>query len=199
MKKINALILTGVLAAGLPMLAAAASLDDLTKKCASCHGDDGNSNNEKVPNIAGMSAAYFTESMKGYKEGRRPALKVKSDSGEETDMNEVAKKLTDADVQALAGFYSGKKFSPRTQPVDAAKVAAGKKAFKSCEKCHEDGGKLSDDDVYTMAGQWKPYLQHEFKLFSSGEREMPKKMATAFKKLNDEQMEAIIEFLAAGK
>lgn len=197
MKKTSVLILAGVLAAGLPMIVAAA--DDLTKKCASCHGADGNSDNEKVPNIAGMSVAYFTESMKGYKEGGRPALKVKSDSGEETDMNEVAKKLTDADVQTLASFYSGKKFVPRKQPVDASKAAAGKRAFKSCEKCHEEGGRLSDDDVYTMAGQWKPYLQHEFKLFASGEREMPKKMASAFKKLSKEQQEAIIEFLAAAK
>lgn len=198
MKRLTAVCLLGMLAAA-PFTAASAGVDDMAKKCASCHGADGNSKHEEVPNIGGMSAVYLHDTMMAYQAGERPGKKFKSDDGDETDMNAVAKKLTEDDINAIAKYYAGKKFVKHEQKVDSAKAATGKKLFKKeCEKCHSEGGTVADDDASILAGQWKAYLQHEFELFSSEEREMPKKMRKRFEGLSDEDKANLIEFFAGG-
>ena len=47
---------------------------------------------------------------------------------------------------------------------------------KYCEKCHEDGGRSSEDDAGILASQMMPYLRNTMADFTSGGREMPKKM-----------------------
>jgi len=198
MKKLTAFCLLGALAAA-PFATASAGVEEMAQKCASCHGDNGNSKHEEVPNIGGLSAPYLNDTMMAYKDGIRPGKKFKPDDGEETDMNAVAEKLSEEDIQNLADFYAAKKFVKHEQKVDPKLAEAGKRVFdKACEKCHSEGGSIAEDDASILAGQWKVYLQHEFELFSSGEREMPKKMAKRFDKLNDEQKAALIEFLAGG-
>ena len=59
--------------------AAVADVNKLVKECADCHEKDGNSKNLETPSIAGMSSAFFTDAMKGYKNATRPALKIKED------------------------------------------------------------------------------------------------------------------------
>lgn len=199
MKRSASFFLLGVCAMAMPFTMATAGVDDIAKKCATCHGDNGNSSHQEVPNIGGMSKAYLNDTMQAYKAGDRPGKKFKPENGEETDMNEVAKKLSDEDIEAIAAFYAGKKYVPHEQEVDAKLAAVGKKLFtKYCEKCHSKGGTVADDDAALLAGQWKPYLKHEFELFSSGEREMPKKMRKRYEKLDEKKIEAIIEYLAGG-
>lgn len=198
MKKLTAICLLGALASA-PFTTASADVAEMAKKCASCHGADGNSKHEEVPNIGGMSATYLHDTMMAYQAGDRPGKTFKPDDGEETDMNAVAKKLSEDDINALAAYYAGKAFVAHEQEVDAKYAAAGKKLFdKACEKCHSEGGTVADDDAGILAGQWKAYLTHEFELFTSGERPMPKKMAKRFNKLDEKKKEAIIEFLAGG-
>ena len=187
------------LLASAPFATASADVAEMAKQCASCHGTDGNSKHEEVPNIGGMSAAYLHDTMMAYKDGDRPGKKFKPEDGEETDMNEVAKKLSEDDIQALADYYAGKEFVMHEQEVDAKYAAAGKKIFKSeCEKCHSEGGTVADDDASILAGQWKAYLEHEFELFTSGDRVMPKKMEKRYEKLSDGKKKALTEFLAGG-
>lgn len=198
MKKLSTFCLLGVLAS-VPFTSATAGVKEMAMKCASCHGENGNSKHEEVPNIGGMSALYLHDTMMSYKDGTRPGRKFKPDDGEETDMNAVAKKLSEGDIQNLADFYAAKKFAKHEQKVDPKLAEAGKHVFdKGCEKCHSEGGSVAEDDASILAGQWKTYLKHEFELFSSGEREMPKKMAKRYEKLSEQEKEALLEFLAGG-
>jgi len=168
-------------------------------KCAACHGDDGNSADPKVPSIAGFSAITITDMLEEYRSGDRKGDKYKPEGGDETDMNAVTKELSESDSEAVAEFYAGKKFKMQTNEVNAKLAKKGRKIHdKKCEKCHSEGGSLPDDDAALLAGQWKDYLVKEFGKLSNDERPMPKKMKKKFKKLNDAQKAALIEFYAGG-
>jgi sulfide dehydrogenase cytochrome subunit len=178
---------------------AQAAPEELLKSCASCHGEDGNVDDLNVPNIAGLSEVYFIDNMLAYKSGDRPGISYKPKDGEETDMGEISKDLSEADIEALAAFYAEQKYQPREQAVDAALAAKGKEVFDdACEKCHSEGGAVAEDDAGILAGQGKPYLQAQFKLYDEGSRYMPKKMASKWEELSDDDKAALIEFMAGG-
>ena len=169
------------------------------EKCAACHGKDGNSDDPKVPKIAGFSAATITDMLEEYRSGDREGDKYKPKDGEETDMNEVAKSLSEEDAEAVAEYYAKQKFVPAPNKFDAKLAKKGAKVHeKRCEKCHSEGGSLADDDAAILAGQWKEYLEEQFEELSKGERPAPKKMMKKFKKLKEDQKKALIEFYAAG-
>ena len=168
-------------------------------KCANCHGKEGVSSDSKLPIIAGYSAPTITDMLEEYRSGDREAEKYKPKEGEETDMNAVAKDLSEEDSEAVAEYIAGLTFKKASNKFDAKLAKKGAKIHdKRCEKCHSEGGSSPDDDAAILAGQWKEYLQKEFDKLSKGDRPMPKKMKKKFKKLNDKQKAALIEFYASG-
>lgn len=187
---------------GLGAISASAMADGASMakdKCSACHGKDGNSKNGKVPNIAGFSETALTDMMGAYKSGDRTGDKFKPEGGDETDMNEVTKDLSDDDIAALAKYYSGQTYTPHHGEADAKLAKKGaKKHDKSCEKCHSDGGTNPEDDASLLAGQPREYLERAFEKLSKGEQPMPKKMKKKFKKLKDAQKKALIEYYVSG-
>jgi len=199
MKMIANLTCAALLGLTLPAGTLLADTQSLADKCDQCHGTDGNSDDGKVPNIAGMSAIYISDTLNAYVSGDRKGVKYKPKDGEESDMGEVASKLNEDDISALSEHYAGKTFKLHVQDADAAMAAKGRKLFdKSCEKCHSDQGTVADDDAGILLGQWKPYLEEQFQLFAHGSRIMGKKMKKKFDALSDEEKADILEFLAAG-
>ena len=195
-----ALFGAGLLAMTVPTVSFAADLSKMTHECEECHGKNGNSEHPEVPNIAGYSATYIHDAMMAYKEGDRPGVKFKNDDGEEESMNEVAKELSEDDINALADHYSKQTFKSHAgdQKTDPKLVKKGEKLFKhKCKKCHADFGTDPDDDAGILGGQWMKYLEHQFKMFHDGDREMPKKMKKKFKKLKEADYEAIIHALGS--
>ncbi|RMG35074.1 MAG: cytochrome c [Gammaproteobacteria bacterium] len=198
--KLLTLLLTAGMLLGLAPVTQAADVDKIAHECDECHGKDGNSDDPKVPNIAGYSAKYLEDALNDYKSGDRPGVKYKNDEGEESDMNEVAKKLSDDDIKAIAEHYSKKTFKSHAgeQKTDPKLVKRGEKLFKKkCKKCHADFGTDPEDDAGILGGQWMEYLRHQFDMFASGEREMPKKMKKKFKKIKKKDYEAIIHALGS--
>ena len=195
-KTLLASMLSGVI---LAVTAPSAVLaDDLADKCDHCHGKNGNSEDEKVPSIAGFSAVTLEEIIEDYKSGERPADKYKPKDGDETDMLEISKKLSDDDIKKIAAHYAGQKFIPQKQPFDAALAKKGAKVHKkNCEKCHADNGSNADDDAAILAGQWRSYLKRQMDLILAKERTVPKKMRKKIKKLKEGDVEALIEFYAS--
>ena len=50
-----------------------------------------------------------------------------------------------------------------------------------------------------MTGQWKPYLEQQFKEFKTGKRQIPELMKLKINKLNDDDIKALIEYFASAK
>ncbi len=200
LKLFGVTVAAGLLALAAPLAVSAADGAKLAEKCADCHGKDGNSDKDQVPNIAGFSAPYLEDTMKAYRGGDRPGTKFKKDDGTETDMNEVAKDLSDDDISALASFYEGQKFKSHAseQKTDPALVSHGAQLFDDgCKKCHNEFGSDPSDDAGLLAGQWMPYMREQFKNFESGKRDMPKKMKTKFDEINKDDYEAVIQALGS--
>jgi sulfide dehydrogenase cytochrome subunit len=162
----------------------------LANTCAGCHGTGGNSVGPASPTIAGKSAEYIKDIMAQYKSGDRHS----------TIMGRIAKGYSDEEIALMADFYAGKSFESNAakQKLDAAKVEAGSKLYKkNCSKCHDENGSLPDDDSGILAGQWLPYLQFTMEDFRGGRSQMTKKMKKKVDKLDDEQIEALLQFFAS--
>jgi sulfide dehydrogenase cytochrome subunit len=113
-----------------------------------------------------MKKETLVAAMEAYKSGERPS----------TIMGRIAKGYTTEEFNAMGDFFAGQKIVHYGQSFDADKAKAGAKLHdKYCEKCHEKGGRI-DDETAILAGQWMPYLTFSMEDYTSGSREMPKKM-----------------------
>jgi len=169
------------------------------EKCESCHGPDGNSKYDEVPNIAGLSEYYLTEAMKAYgkKKDGRPSENFKAEGQEETNMKAVVKDFSEDQIKALAKYFSEQEFEAREQEFDADLAKAGEKVYKKrCRKCHTDKGREADDDAGILAGQSMTYLKKQLGYFQDGSRWMDDKMAKQLKKLKDGDIDKLLHFFA---
>jgi len=212
----NALIATGLaLCAPAAMAGDMASGTMLSNACAACHGPAGNSGGPAIPSIAGLSKNYFIAAMLAYKYDNDEAAiekvvaanpsRLSADEFEAlprtaTVMGRIAKGYEDAEIFAMADVFASQPFAPAAQAVDAALARKGATVHEnSCEKCHEDGGKTSVDDVGILAGQWMTYLGHALADFRNRDRKMPKKMASKMKDLNDADIDALLHFYGSAQ
>lgn len=181
----GALSLTAGLAAAEAQTAAM-----LSNTCAPCHGTLGASAGLSMPALAGQSKAAIVEAMKEFKSGERPG----------TVMGRLAKGYSDADVEAIAGFFAKQKPPVANQTVDAGKAdKGGLLQEKHCGRCHLEDGKEGKDNSPVLAGQWLKYLQLQMDDYVSGRRKMGEKMAEKVKPLSKDDLEAILHFYASVK
>jgi cytochrome c553 len=61
-----------------------------------CHGEQGISSNDLWPNIAGQKEKYMIKQIKEFKAGKR----------EDALMTNIAKDLSDKEIDELAAYYS---------------------------------------------------------------------------------------------
>lgn len=186
----HAMLLGSVLLLGSAQLMAAPSASMLANTCAGCHGTNGISHGPAAPNIAGKSATYINDVMASYKSGDRHS----------TIMGRIAKGYTEEEIALIAEYYAAQphQSAAAKQKLDADKVAAGAKIYeKNCSKCHDENGSLPDDDSGILAGQWLPYLQYTMEDYRGGRSEMTKKMKKKVEKLNDDEIEAVLQFFAS--
>jgi len=182
----------------------AADVNKLVGNCASCHGKDGASTESDVPIIGGYSAPFIVDSLIAYKKKARPCpeseYRTGDKKGQKSDMCSVAKDLSEADMKQLGQYFASKKFVRAQQKFDPALAKKGKELHeRSCDKCHSEGGSLASDDAGIMAGQWMPYLKEQFKEFKAGKRPMVKKMQPKMEKLEQADIDALINFYGSFK
>ncbi len=180
----------------------AQSLQETITFCEECHGTGGVSSESDIPTIVGLSDIAISDILLAYQDDSRAAISSTFRFGDttrpETNMNDITKKLSEAEIEALAQHYSAGTFVPASQPFDAAKAAIGAKIHKvQCAKCHEEGGTSRDDDVGILAGQWSPYLRTALTNFRNDSRDTEPKMLKLVKKLSEDEIEALINYWAS--
>ena len=181
---------TGVLAISALAHAAPPSAAMLSYACAGCHGTNGGSAGPTMPSLASQSKEAIEAAMKKFRSGERPS----------SIMGRLAKGYTDAEISAMAEFFSKQKLHVTSQTVDAAKVKKGASLQESnCGRCHIEDGKEGKDDTPVMASQWLPYMQMQMEMYQSGKRKMPEKMAEKVKPLSAADIEALLYFYASVK
>lgn len=182
-------------------IALAAEVEALAEDCNGCHGKDGVSAEPTIPIIAGYSAPYITDSLLNYKDEARPCTEATYSGGpnkdKASDMCKAVAGLSEGDMEALGSYYAEKTFVPAKQEFDAAKAKLGEEIHSNCDKCHEDGGSVQEDDAGLLSGQWTPYLKRTFDQFISGERSQPKKMKKKLDKLSPDDIDALLHYYAS--
>ena len=130
--------------------------------CVACHGQTGVSSSPEFPNIAGQNAAYLAIQLTAFRDGTRsnPA------------MAPFVSGLSDADIAALAAFYSSQARATAATG-DPALVSAGENLSGACKACHGMAGVPVANEWPVLAGQQAPYLQKQLAAFKSGERVNP--------------------------
>jgi len=76
--------------------AARAQQTDLVGACAPCHGADGVARDGEVPNLAGQNELYLLNQLRAFHEGRRT----------HKEMRFMSRNLSEADMQAIAAYFS---------------------------------------------------------------------------------------------
>lgn len=129
LRGIGPAIAAALWAAGLTAAPAAAqSLQERLQLCGTCHGENGNSQMEKTPSLAGQPELFLTNQLILFRERLR-----KSEI-----MEPFVKGIADTDIVALAAHYARLPPQPGSEPSDATLSARGAELAKAmhCGSCH---------------------------------------------------------------
>lgn len=158
--------------------------------CVMCHGENGRSQTEDIPSLAGQPADFITLQMILFREGIRlvPA------------MNQFAANMPDRDVEDLAAFFASLPPGPPDdrRPRDAALFAAGQALIgpRHCGTCHvaDFGGRAQ---IPRIAAQREEFLARTMVEYREGRRAgADTQMNGAVVGLSNADIAAIAHFLA---
>jgi cytochrome c553 len=140
--------------------------------CQGCHGLRGEGNGPAhIPRLAGQSAEYLRKQLKDYASGDRA----------NPIMQNFAKPLTDADLEAVATYFASSTAPSTTTPSTAthAQLALGHqlaqqgsevKRIQACNSCHGPDGVGVLHAAPYLAGQSSEYLASALTSFQQGTR-----------------------------
>ena len=156
--------------------------------CAACHGVDGNSAIPTIPSLAGQPRQFITQALFMFREGRR-----KNDQ-----MTPFADKLSNADLNDLAQYFSAQKLTPPTRQPEGDIVARGRAVTEknNCVACHTPT-LVGQQHIPRLAGQHKPYLLEQLKQFKAATRaDLDGTMTSAAQGLAVDDLDMVAEYLS---
>ena len=182
--------------------AQAGDMDAMIEDCNACHGDDGVSQWDDVPSIAGLPQFSHADALYLYRDGERPCVDSDYRQGDTskaaTNMCDVVADMDDDAIEGIADHYAALPFVAAEQDFDANLAAAGEAIHDSeCDRCHSDGGANPDDEASILAGQWMGYMRASFDQYASGERWQDEKMAEKMENLSADDVEALVHYYAS--
>jgi cytochrome c553 len=193
--KMRKILIGSVLAVGLSGASIAQAADLAAGKakaseiCAGCHGENGISQMENIPSLAGQLDQYIQWQLVYFRSGSR----------KNEQMQPIVEQLNNEDIRNLGAYYASLP-PPTPKPDDnpdlsrkGAEAAAGRR----CASCHTDtyaGTKA----VARVAGQREEYLVKALRDYKSGVRAggAMAAMADVAFPLSEEEIEALAHYLA---
>jgi cytochrome c553 len=182
-----------VLALGAALLAGSwAYADDIKDKvetCKGCHGDNGVSQMENIPSLAGQLDQYMQWQLVYFRSGAR----------KNEPMQPIVEGITSEDIRNLGAYFAA--LPPFKGPNDDNPdlSAKGKQAAagRRCGSCHGDNF-AGTKAVARIAGQREDYLAKTLHDYKSGTRPGGPQgvMSDVAYPLSDEEIEALAHYLA---
>ncbi len=172
--------------------------------CLACHGVNGNSSNPEWPSLAGQNAAYTTEQLKMFRDGKRVNVL----------MSPMASILTDEDIADISAYYAaqtpeGLEADPSYWQAGEALYRAGDRArnIPACQACHGPVGRgnpaagypavRAQHAVYTIK-QLNDYASEARYTDESGQKHRSRNghmMVTIAKRLTAEDMRNLASYM----
>jgi cytochrome c553 len=186
---VRAILAAVLILAALP--AAAATLQERLAPCLACHGEKGQSENPEVPSLGAQQPNYVLVQLFMFRGNMR-----KVDL-----MNQMAKGLTDSDLQDFSDYISKLPAPMPTDGGNAARFAHAQAlvAQHRCNFCHTPNF-AGQDQVPRLAGQREDYLLKSLREYKSGARAgYDPAMASVVQPLKDEDFVDLAYYLARAK
>ncbi len=165
--------------------------------CASCHGAAGNSTIVQNPKLSAQHDVYLVKQL----------TEFKSPARNNAVMTAIAKPLTDEDMKNISAYLS--KQSPKPGAAkNKATVELGKKIYRggiaeksvpACASCHSANGAGIPAQFPRLAGQHQEYTAAQLIGFRTGARKNSEQMSTIAKRMSDEEIQAVSDYVAGLK
>lgn len=165
--------------------------------CVGCHGAAGNSPIAQNPKLAGQHPEYVVKQLADFKTPQR----------NNPVMSGIANGLSDEDMKNIAAYLD-----KQTPEAGAAKnkdtVELGKKIYRAgiaeknvpaCAGCHGASGAGIPAQYARLAGQHQEYTAAQLTAFRQGARANSTQMTTIAKRMLDEEIQAVSDYIAGLK
>ena len=162
--------------------------------CVSCHGAAGNSTIAANPKLSAQMEAYTYKQLVDFTTPNRV----------NPIMSAYSKMLTDEDKRNLAAYLavqSAKQGAARNKD----SVELGRKIYRggivatgvaACASCHGANGNGIPAQFPRLAGQHQDYTVSQLQAFKGGARKNSTQMTTLSKRMSDEEMQAVADYIA---
>ena len=141
-----------------------------------------------MPSLAGQPQQFIATQLIMYRIGNR----------KNPDMSQVAKSLTNADLNDLAAYFSAQPPAPPARGTNPDTAAAGRRLSEQhhCVACH--GAALAGQrHIPRLAGQQSEYLRVQLVGFKTFTRfDMDGQMSSAAQLLADAEIEVLADYLS---
>jgi len=165
--------------------------------CASCHGAGGNSTINTNPRLAGQVDTYIHKQLVDFTTPNR----------NQPVMTTYAKMLSEDEKKNIAAYLATQ------QPKQGAArnkdtLELGRKIYRggiadrgvaACASCHGATGSGIPAQYPRLAGQHQDYTVAQLQAFKAGGRNNSPQMSTLAKRLSDDEMKAVADYIAGLK
>lgn len=165
--------------------------------CLACHGPAGNSSIAQNPKLAAQHEAYIAKQLHEFTgPNRNNAI-----------MTSIAKAMSDEDMRNVAAYVSQQKPAPGAAH-NKNTVELGKKIYRAgiaeknvpaCAGCHSPNGAGIPAQYPRIAGQHQDYTVTQLTNFRTGVRNNNAQMTSISKRMTDEEMQAVADYVAGLK
>lgn len=185
--------------------AQAASAPDGIQMCAACHGQKGHSMIPMYPSLAGQQPHYLEQQLRDFRLGA-------TSNGKKGRFNPMmspqAASLSDAQIKAMAAYYSEQTAKPAAaQLTDEQQTIAktlyfngdSERQLAACASCHGPHGRGTNASGFpAVSGQPPQYTQSQLQQFKSGQRhdDASKMMSDIATHLTAKEIDALANYLA---
>lgn len=161
----------------------------LARSCEGCHGPGGRSSNPAIPSLAAQPRQFIATQLLMYREGNR----------KNPIMSPLTSKLTNADLNQLAAYFSAQAPAPPAAALPAEKAEAGRLLTQQyfCVNCH--GQTLHGQmHIPRLAGQQAEYIRVQLSGFKATTRfDMDGQMSSAVQALTPEDINLLADYVSS--
>ena len=161
--------------------------------CIACHGAEGNAVIPQNPKLGGQHAAYIKKQLHDFQgPDRNNAI-----------MTMIAKAMTPEDIDNIAAYLSTQRATPGVAKVKETtelgrkiyRAGIAEKNIPACAGCHSPNGAGIPAQYPRIAGQHQDYSVTQLTNFRAGTRSNSAQMMVISKRLTDEEMKAVSDYI----
>jgi len=162
--------------------------------CVACHGAAGNSTIGQNPKLSSQHEAYVYKQLSDFKTPQR----------NNPVMSGIAKGLSDDDMRNIAAYLDKQTAKPGAAR-DKNTIELGKKIFRAgiankdvpaCAGCHGATGNGIPAQFPRLSGQHQDYTLAQLNAFGNGTRKNSPQMVTIAKRMSEDEMKAVADYVA---